>query len=138
MKETIKIELSGEELGSLLLNYYRRFFNDEKIKLVHSYTSRDFTGKVSESKLENFISIKIVSNPKIGNFNSEKTLSLSGQDIRKILSIELNNSGHKIDFLSFDMIDGKLKSVIFGTNKKYNVEKLEKKAKTKSKRKGVK
>ncbi len=126
MKETIKIELNSNDLKELLLDYYKRYFNDEKIKLEYTYkNTQTKVDNIPDYKLDDYVKIDVLSSPKVGTFNALKTISIDGIDISKMLEIELAKSGYNVDFLSFKIVEKNL-SVVFGTNKKYNVSKLEK------------
>ena len=110
----------------LLLDYYKRYFNDEKIKLEYTYKNTQIkVDNIPDYKLDDYVKIDVLSSPKVGTFNALKTISIDGVDISKILEIELAKSGYNVDFLSFKIVEKNL-SVVFGKNKKYNVSKLEK------------
>lgn len=100
MTETTSININVKYLDSLLLKYYKEYFQDENIKLSREVYSDDFNG----DSVTTIIARKV----KIGNYSGEKRYSLTHDEIKAVLNQDLEEQGYSIEYFGYTVFDSKL------------------------------
>ncbi len=94
MTETTRIIITVEQLDSLLLNYYKKYFNDENIILERNVSS--------DSYGDDMVFTKIKRKVKIGNYTSEKEYSISQPEIQSVINEDLKQYGYKVSHFYYN------------------------------------
>ena len=88
MTESTRILITQEQLDSLLLNYYKKEFDDATIKISRTVSSDSYS--------DNIVSTKINRKVKIGDYEAEKEYTLDDNEIQNIINEDLKKYGYKV------------------------------------------
>lgn len=103
MTESTRILITKEQLDSLILNYYKKEFNDENIKITTTVSSDAYSG--------NIVSTKISRKVKIGDYEAEKKYTLDNNEIENIINIDLNQCNYKVSNFYYEISNKKVVGV---------------------------
>lgn len=103
MTEATSINIKISYLDSILLKYYKEYFNDENIKLTRVVYSDDY----GDDSVTTIITRKV----KIGNYSGEKRYSLSYDEIKAVIDKDLEQDGYCVDYFGYTVFDSKLISI---------------------------
>lgn len=95
MNETITLKITMKELVTLLLNHYKKIFDDENIKVIYNVTP------YGESET---IKTFIIKQTKVGDFRGESKYQLSDNEIKEVINIELEKSGYQAKRLNYYVV----------------------------------
>lgn len=112
MTESTNIEITVKQLDSLILNYYKKYFNDENITLERTISSDSYEDDIVFTKIKRKI--------KVGDYPTKKEYGIGYQEIKNIINQDLEQYGYKV--LDFHYNNHKQK--VYNIN--VSVEKLEK------------
>ena len=112
MIETTNIEITVKQLDSLILNYYKKYFNDENITLERSISS--------DSYHDDMVFTKIKRKDKVGEYPAKKEYAIGYQEIKNIINQDLEQYGYKILNFYYNNQNKKVYNI------NVSVEKLEK------------
>lgn len=115
MTETISIIIEKDNIEKLILDYYKKYFNDENITIKYKIFEED------EYSLGRVV-ISIKRNIKIGDYEALSENVLSSEEIINVLNNELKNQGYKINYSNF-IIDRTNWNGIRATLEKLDVKK---------------
>ena len=110
MKETIKMEIKPKELKSILLDYYKKLYNDENIQI--KFNSEEKTVGIYEDKVA-VTTIFLERRIKLGSQIVKITEELEESDITEALNSALDNDKYEIS--SLERISGISVESIYST-----------------------
>lgn len=96
----ITIELNKEELENLLLDYYRKYYEDNSIT-ISSLATEKRVGYYESRVL--VAEIKLKRNLKIGNYTVAAEEKIEIEDIENILKESLDSAGYQIKSTTFNI-----------------------------------
>ena len=103
MKESTTIDIKVKYLDSLLLEYYKKHFQDENIKLSRNVFSDDYNGDT--------VTTIITRKVKIGNYEGEKTYILTHDEIKNVINKDLGQYGYAVDYFRYIVYNSKLANI---------------------------
>ena len=103
MTEATSINIKISYLDSLLLEYYKKYFQDENIKLSRVVYSDDY----GDESVTTIITRKV----KIGNYSGEKRYSLTYDEIKAVIDKDLEQDGYCVDYFEYTVLDSKLTNI---------------------------
>ena len=103
MTESTRILITQEQLDSLLLNYYKKEYNDETIKITRTVS----TDAYHDDVVSNTINRKL----KIGDYEAEKKYGLGYKEIENVLNKELEQYGYKVSNFYYEISNKKVVGV---------------------------
>lgn len=103
MTESTTIDINVKYLDSLLLEYYKKYFQDENIKLSRNVYSDDYNGDT--------VTTIITRKVKIGNYSGEKKYILTYDEIKTVLNKDLEQYGYSVDRFRYTVLNEKLVNI---------------------------
>ena len=103
MRETIRVLITQKQLDSLLLNYYKKEFNDETIKITRTVSSDSYHDDI----VINTINRKL----KIGDYEAEKEYGLGYEEIKNVINKNLEQYGYEVSNFSYEISNKKVVGV---------------------------
>ena len=114
MTEITIIDIKVKYLDALLLEYYKKYFQDENIKLSRNVYSDDYNGDT--------VTTIITRKVKIGNYEGEKTYKLTHDEIKNVLNHDLEQYGYAVDYFRYTVINEKLVNIEADLKEKQKVK----------------
>ena len=102
MTETTTINIEFEYLENLIYEYYKKELNDPNIDFKTVITSDDYCDYL------NFVITKKV---KIGVYEGKTEYTIRVADIKEILNKDLQESGYKLDFFDYEIVNKKVENI---------------------------
>lgn len=99
MKENINMNIAPEELKSILLNYYKKLYNNEDIQVLFN-AKQEYVPHYEDKQL--FTIVNVERKIKVGNHVATITYELDESDIRKVLNEDLEKTEYEIFSLSLN------------------------------------
>lgn len=115
MQETITLKITMNELKTILLNHYKKTFNDENIKLTYETT------EVGDYYKE--VKIFIFRETKVGNFSGEIKYELNDKEVLEVVNEELEKSGYQTKKLNYLIMFDSISEIKFDVVKTNNKQK---------------
>ena len=103
MTEATSINIGIRYLDSILLKYYKEYFNDENIKLSRVVYSDDY----GDDSVTTIITRKV----NIGNYSGEKRYLLTYDEIKTVINKDLEKYGYSVDYFAYTVFDSKLTNI---------------------------
>lgn len=114
MTESTRIDIKVKFLDSLLLEYYKKYFQDDNIKLLRNVYSDTYHG----DNVTTIITRKV----KIGNYEGEKKYILSYDEIKNIINKDLEQYGYWVDCFKYEVLNDKLVNIEADLKEKQKVK----------------
>jgi len=109
MTETTQISITKEQFDSLLLNYYKKYFQDENIFIRETILPDSYDD-------ENVV-FTVKREEKIGNYKAEKKYNLNHEDIKTAINADLEKHGYKVDYFNYRIINKQILGIDAFINK---------------------
>lgn len=114
MTESTSIDINVKYLDSLLLEYYKKHFQDENIKLSRNIYSDDYNGDT--------VTTIITRKVKIGNYEGEKKYILTYDEIKNVINKDLEQHGYWVECFRYTVLNEKLVNVEADLKEKQKVK----------------
>ncbi len=109
MTESTKIEITKEQLDSLLLIYYKKYFQDENITLSRIISSDSYEDDIVITQINRKV--------KIGNYEADKQYGLNYEEIKNVINEDLEKYGYKVSSFDYQIINKKISGISVIVNK---------------------
>ena len=109
MIETTQINITKEQFDFLLLSYYKKYFNDEKIFIRETI--------LSDSYDDDEVVFTVKREEKIGNYKAIKEYKLNHEEIKAAINEDLKKYEYKVDYFNYRIINKKILGIDAFINK---------------------